>query len=133
MGTRIAQKFSRKTKHSVRIADPYASAVTLLILDTWLPSILRTETHMHANVNSIHQRINSVLHHDYQKKESFYHSYDSNMASRNIVFYIGFGTFTQRAAKGKGTHRSSWLVYMYDYATAEKQGYLTNLSSRPGL
>lgn len=40
-------------------------------------------------------------HHDHQKKKSFYRLCDSNMASWNIVFYIGFGTSTERAAKGK--------------------------------
>lgn len=54
-----------------------------------------------CNVNIIHEKNHSELHHDHQKKKSFYHLCDSNMASWNTLFYIGFGTSTERAAKGK--------------------------------
>ena len=47
------------------------------------------------------QQFNSVFHHDHQEKESFYRCYDSDMASRDIEFHIGFGASSERAAKGK--------------------------------
>ena len=63
---------------------------------------LSEKSHMHAcNVNIIHVKNYSALHHDHQKKKSFHHPCNSNMASWNIVFYIGFRTYTERAAKGK--------------------------------
>lgn len=64
------------------------------------------KTHMHVcNVNIIHVKNYSALHHDHQKKKSFHHPCNSNMASWNIVFYIGFRTSTERSAKGKEDSR----------------------------
>ena len=67
-----------------------------------------------------------MLHHDHQKKKSFYHLYDSDLASWNIVFYIRFGTSKERAAEGKEESASSYVLAHPNCSDNQKARLLEN-------